>query len=218
MHRHLLPGAARRAGRDHPLSRAGRGVASTSTASGSPPATSTIPPRRSGTGCRPAGCRSSTPPTTSRTRATIPRPPARPIARVHREDARHIEFLAGADLVIHDAQYTLEEYPARRDVGPHAGRAGRGFRGGGPRAARLALFHHEPSRTDDAPSTAARPAAGSACRPGGPEVFAAAEGQYLVVVRPGPSPAALGAGGRLHAARTARRRRRRSSWSTTTPT
>ena len=34
-------------------------------------------------------------------------------ARVHREDERHIEFLAGADLVIHDAQYTLEEYPAR---------------------------------------------------------------------------------------------------------
>jgi phosphoribosyl 1,2-cyclic phosphodiesterase len=28
---------------------------------------------------------------------------------VHREDQRHVEFLAGADLVIHDAQYTLED-------------------------------------------------------------------------------------------------------------
>ena len=36
-----------------------------------------------------------------------------PPARVHPEDQRHVEFLAGADLVIHDAQYTLEEYPQK---------------------------------------------------------------------------------------------------------
>src|SRR5215813_6112138 len=32
---------------------------------------------------------------------------------VHREDQRHVEFLAGADLVIHDAQYTAAEYPKK---------------------------------------------------------------------------------------------------------
>ncbi|MGH7299217.1 MAG: MBL fold metallo-hydrolase, partial [Candidatus Rokuibacteriota bacterium] len=29
---------------------------------------------------------------------------------VHEEDRRHVEFLAGADLVVHDAQFTIEEY------------------------------------------------------------------------------------------------------------
>ena len=32
---------------------------------------------------------------------------------MHREDQRHVEFLAGADLVIHDAQYTAAEYPKK---------------------------------------------------------------------------------------------------------
>jgi ribonuclease BN (tRNA processing enzyme) len=47
------------------------------------------------------------------------RDPAGPVARgaggppVHREDQRHVAFLAGADLVIHDAQYTVAEYPHR---------------------------------------------------------------------------------------------------------
>jgi len=36
---------------------------------------------------------------------------------VHPEDRRHVAFLAGADLVIHDTQYTLAEYPARRGWG-----------------------------------------------------------------------------------------------------
>src|SRR5262249_60234522 len=31
----------------------------------------------------------------------------------HKEDQRHIDFLADADLVIHDAQYTIAEYPQK---------------------------------------------------------------------------------------------------------
>jgi hypothetical protein len=31
---------------------------------------------------------------------------------VHEGDRRHARFMAGAGLVIHDAQYTPEEYPA----------------------------------------------------------------------------------------------------------
>ncbi|HXD98481.1 MAG TPA: response regulator [Candidatus Acidoferrum sp.] len=110
-------------------------------------------------------------------------------ARVHREDARHIEFLAGADLVIHDATYTLEEYPARLSWGHTPAEWAVDF-AVAARARRLALFHHEPSRTDRAIDQLL-----AACRQrlparDAPEIFAAAEGQYLVVVRPGAAPAA----------------------------
>ncbi|HET6519216.1 MAG TPA: MBL fold metallo-hydrolase [Geminicoccaceae bacterium] len=64
-------------------------------------------------------------------------------------DQRHAEFLAGADLVIHDAQYTAGEYADKAGwghstveyaiaVSRHAG------------ARRLALTHHDPLRDDDA--------------------------------------------------------------------
>jgi phosphoribosyl 1,2-cyclic phosphodiesterase len=52
------------------------------------------------------------------------------------------------DLLIHDAQYTDEELPARA----HYGHAACGYAVGlavAARAKRLALFHHDPSRTDD---------------------------------------------------------------------
>ena len=100
-------------------------------------------------------------------------------APVHPEDRRHVAFLAGADLVIHDSQYTLAEYPGRRGWGhtpvecavDYAVAAG---------AKRLALFHHDPDRDDDAVdglvlgARARSSAAGAAL-----EVFAAAEGQEL---------------------------------------
>jgi CheY-like chemotaxis protein len=68
---------------------------------------------------------------------------------VHQGDQRHIDFLAGVDLVIHDAQYTQQEYTEGKlgwghspveyvvDVAAEAG------------VKRLALFHHDPGRTDD---------------------------------------------------------------------
>jgi CheY-like chemotaxis protein/phosphoribosyl 1,2-cyclic phosphodiesterase len=96
---------------------------------------------------------------------------------VHREDQRHVEWLAGADLVIHDAQYTLEEYPQRMNWGhtpaewavDYAVAAG---------AKRLALFHHDPQRDDAAlerlVDVCRRRAAG-----GRLDVFAAAEGQVV---------------------------------------
>jgi phosphoribosyl 1,2-cyclic phosphodiesterase/CheY-like chemotaxis protein len=65
----------------------------------------------------------------------------------HPGDQRHVEFLKGADLIIHDAQYTQQEYRAKVgwghstmeyavDVALAAG------------AARLALFHHDPGHDD----------------------------------------------------------------------
>lgn len=111
-------------------------------------------------------------------------------ARVHREDARHIEFLAGADLVIHDSTYTLQEYPARLSWGhtPAEWAVDFALAAG---ARRLALFHHEPSRTDRALDQLLATCRQRLPAGGGLEVFAAAEGQYLVVVRPGAAPAAV---------------------------
>ena len=56
----------------------------------------------------------------------------------HPGDQRHIAFLRGADLVIHDAQYTDEQYTNRRGLGPlddrvrHRRRAGRRRQAPGP--------------------------------------------------------------------------------------
>jgi CheY-like chemotaxis protein len=110
-------------------------------------------------------------------------------ARVHREDERHIEFISGADLLIHDATYTLDEYPAKMSWGHTPAEWAVDF-AVAARARRLALFHHDPSRSDRAVDALVarcrqRLLAGDAL-----EVFAAAEGQYLTVVRPGaPVPA-----------------------------
>src|SRR5207253_2804395 len=62
---------------------------------------------------------------------------------------RHVELLAGADLVIHDAQYTAEEYPAKIGWGhsPVEWTVDYAIAAG---AKRLALYHHDPLRDDDA--------------------------------------------------------------------
>src|SRR6185436_9990067 len=111
-------------------------------------------------------------------------------ARVHREDDRHIEFLSDADLVIHDAQYTMEEYPAKLTWGHTPAELATDF-AGAARAARLALFHHDPSRTDDALDALlarcrTRPSAS------GMEVFAAIEGRELQLDARRPSSRVLG--------------------------
>jgi CheY-like chemotaxis protein/phosphoribosyl 1,2-cyclic phosphodiesterase len=95
----------------------------------------------------------------------------------HREDQRHVEWLAGADLVIHDAQYTVEEYPQRTNWGhtPAEWAVDYALAAG---AKRLALFHHDPLRDDAALDRlldlCRRRAAGSSL-----DVFAAAEGQTV---------------------------------------
>jgi diguanylate cyclase (GGDEF)-like protein len=103
----------------------------------------------------------------------------------HPGDQRHIALLKGADLVIHDAQYTSEEYrgklgwghsPAEyvTDITMAAG------------AARLALFHHDPTHDDDTikrmeeTQQARIAAAGSSL-----DVFAAAEGMEFDLVGKG---------------------------------
>jgi len=99
----------------------------------------------------------------------------------HPGDQRHIAFLKGADLVIHDAQYSEEEYGSKvgwghspieyaTDVTLAAG------------VRQLALFHHDPTHDDTiVEQLEARARARVAARGGTLQVFAAAEGLELDV-------------------------------------
>jgi diguanylate cyclase (GGDEF)-like protein len=94
----------------------------------------------------------------------------------HPGDQRHIAFLRGADLVIHDAQYTDEQYTNRvgwghstieyaTDVAQAAG------------VKRLALFHHDPTHDDTFMDRMEAVAKARAAESGsGLDVFAAREG------------------------------------------
>src|SRR5262249_47391797 len=97
----------------------------------------------------------------------------------HKEDQRHIDFLAEADLVIHDSQYTIAEYPQKTGWG-HSPAEWVVDYAVAARARRLALFHHDPLRTDDALDRVVEVcrerarAAGSAL-----QVFAGTEGELV---------------------------------------
>ncbi len=66
---------------------------------------------------------------------------------LHEGDRRHAQFMAGADLVIHDGQYTPEEYPAKKTWGHSTYdyvvriAAAAGVR-------QVALTHHDPGHDD----------------------------------------------------------------------
>jgi phosphoribosyl 1,2-cyclic phosphodiesterase/DNA-binding response OmpR family regulator len=64
-------------------------------------------------------------------------------------DLRHAEFIHGADLLIHDAQYTAAEYPAKIGWG-HSPVEYAAKLGQHAQVKRLALTHHDPLRDDDA--------------------------------------------------------------------
>lgn len=99
----------------------------------------------------------------------------------HPGDRRHAAFFTDADLVIHDAQYTTEEYRSKVSWG-HSPMdyAIAVTRQAGAR--RLALFHHDPLHDDDFLDrvvTALRLKAGEL------DVFAAADGQEIDLPRHG---------------------------------
>ena len=99
------------------------------------------------------------------------------------EDRRHAEFLAGADLVIHDSQYTAAEYPMKIGWG-HSTIESVVTVSRAARARRLALYHHDPLRDDEQIGylvQAAQAQAGSEL-----EVFAAAEGMVIDVTPSAP--------------------------------
>ena len=115
---------------------------------------------------------------------------------VHQEDQRHIRFLAGADLLIHDAQYTLPEFPAKEGWG-HTPMERAVDYALLAQAQQLALFHHDPERPDEAlDRLCARAQARAATAGSALQVCAAAEGQTIEVPqgpphrRPAVGPAA----------------------------
>jgi diguanylate cyclase (GGDEF)-like protein len=109
----------------------------------------------------------------------------------HPGDQRHIDFLRGADLVIHDAQYTNEEYLTKLGWG-HSPADYVTDVSLASDAARLALFHHDPTHDDDAIKNieavqrARAKAAGSSL-----DVFAAAEGMEFEIVGKGRGKAVI---------------------------
>lgn len=108
-----------------------------------------------------------------------------PALMLHPSDARHVEFLRDADVLIHDAQYTAAEYPAKvgwghstleyvLDVAIAA------------RVKRLVLFHHDPARDDAAVDALLADARRRMAEAGASlEVIAAAEGLSLALAEDG---------------------------------
>src|SRR5688572_23877255 len=107
---------------------------------------------------------------------------------VHQEDEGHIAFLRGADLVIHDAQYTVAEYTQKLGWG-HSPIEYAVDVALAAAAKRLALFHHDPWRDDASLHRLVKvcrqrvAACGSRL-----EVFAAAEGQTIELPEGGLTP------------------------------
>lgn len=109
-------------------------------------------------------------------------------------DRRHVDFLAGADLVIHDAQYLDSEYAAKIGWGHssveyavHVAQAAG--------ARRLALAHHDPNRSDEEINELVDR---FKARAGRVELFAAAEGETLTLSRANGSSGDKGMPGADH--------------------
>ena len=97
------------------------------------------------------------------------------------EDLRHAKFVNRADLLIHDAQYTAEEYPAKVGWG-HSSIEYVLNLGQYAEVKRIALTHHDPLRDDDAiDRLVANVRAGLRENASSLDVFAAAEGQIVEV-------------------------------------
>ena len=98
------------------------------------------------------------------------------------EDRRHAEFLAGADLVVHDAQYRASEYPQKIGWGhstiEYACAVARLAKVG-----QLALTHHDPMRDDAAIDALVDSLRTEGFRGSGPRIVAAAEGYEVELSR-----------------------------------
>lgn len=110
------------------------------------------------------------------------------VVEASRGDARHLALLRDADLLIHDSQYLAEEFATKQGWGHSTmeyvvdAAVAAGVR-------RLALYHHDPTRTDDAVDAMVERARARAAHTG-LEVFAAAEEMtvdVVPVVKPAPA-------------------------------
>jgi phosphoribosyl 1,2-cyclic phosphodiesterase len=107
---------------------------------------------------------------------TDPKPGPDAVEDLNREEAQHVAFLRDADLVIHDAQYLAAEYPDKVGWG-HSPMEYAVDVACAADARRLALYHHDPTRTDAAMDVVVERARARAREIGYVgEVFAATEG------------------------------------------
>lgn len=116
----------------------------------------------------------------------------------HSQDVEHVRFLAGADLLIHDSQYTDEEYTKKIGWGHSSVQRAVDY-ALMAKVKRLALFHHDPLRDDD---QVERLVEHCQARAGGAiEVFAAAEGSTIDLPESGSleAPRVSGTAHRPHA-------------------
>lgn len=100
-----------------------------------------------------------------------------------RLDPRLLRLADGADLLIHDAQYTEDEYHGRGTF-PRVGWGHSTWNqaveaGASAGVGQVALFHHDPARTDDAVAVIEAAARAEPTRPHG--VFAAREGEVVAL-------------------------------------
>lgn len=91
-----------------------------------------------------------------------------------------LELCDGVDVLIHDAQHTVEEFAAK----PHFGHCTSDYavhvaRESGART--LALFHHDPVHDDDQVDRMREAACDVSARTGGPEIIAAYEGMCVAL-------------------------------------
>jgi len=91
-------------------------------------------------------------------------------------DTRLREFAAGADLLIHDAQYTQEEYESQHRGWGHSSWRHAVATATAAQVGQLVLFHHDPDRSDDELDRIVARARG-----GFPGVIAAREGLTVEV-------------------------------------
>jgi phosphoribosyl 1,2-cyclic phosphodiesterase/CheY-like chemotaxis protein len=102
-------------------------------------------------------------------------------AEIIGQDLRHAQFLSHADLLIHDAQYTAEEYPTKVGWG-HSSIEYVLKLGHYAEVNRIALTHHDPLRDDDAiDCLIANAQAKLRQNASSLDVFAAVEGQVVEV-------------------------------------
>jgi CheY-like chemotaxis protein len=95
---------------------------------------------------------------------------------LHDGDRRHARFMADADLVIHDAQYTPEEYPSKKTWG-HSPYDYVVQIAAAANVRRLALTHHDPAHDDQVVGEIERKAQTLAVQRGSKlDVFCAFEG------------------------------------------
>ncbi len=99
------------------------------------------------------------------------------------QDLRHVQFIEGADLLIHDGQYTTQEYLAKVGWGHSSIEyALRLSQEAGVK--RLAFTHHDPLRDDDAIDRLVEYARSKLPQGSQLEIFAAAEGQVIDLKQP----------------------------------